>query len=85
MKNDEEKLSSIADAGNELNTLIALRHKLAVTIDNSTSGRDIAALSKQLRDCITRISELQAEQSNTSDDLKEIISRHADFTVRAAK
>jgi len=51
---------SVADTGDRLETLEALRHKIAWTIHKSTSGRDIAALSKQLREVMDEIEELRA-------------------------
>lgn len=57
----EPKLSEIVDTGTELETLKALRLKLAKTIDESRSGRDIAALSRQLRKVSATISELEKE------------------------
>lgn len=43
-----KSIISAADSGNRLETLKCLRHTLAVTIQKSESGRDIAALSRQL-------------------------------------
>lgn len=40
----------------------ALRHKLAWMIHKSTSGRDLAALSKQLREVMDEIETLSAPQ-----------------------
>lgn len=53
---------SVADGGDRLETLQALRHKLAWTIHKSTSGRDIAALSKQLREVMDEIESMSAPQ-----------------------
>ncbi len=59
-RKDLKNLTKIADMGDELQILKSLRHKLAVTIEESQSGRDVAALSRQLRDVISKISELES-------------------------
>lgn len=72
------KLVEIADNGDVLETLRELRHVLAETIEGSTSGRDIAALTRQLQIVMNQIRELE-EQSIQDDDLREIeelISQH---------
>ena len=63
-----KKIKPVASKGNELQTLEALRDVLAETIDNCESGRDIAALSRQLAQVLERISELKkgAEESEGS-------------------
>lgn len=45
------------DAGEQLRTLQA---KLAAAIDGCESARDLAALSKQYRDCVSQLAALQA-------------------------
>lgn len=54
-----KKIKPIASKGDELQTLEALRDVLAETIDNCESGRDIAALSRQLTQVLELISELK--------------------------
>ncbi|MCL2136822.1 MAG: hypothetical protein FWH40_04790 [Coriobacteriia bacterium] len=49
----------IKDAETRLEALKGLRDKLALCIDASCSGRDIAALAKQLMDCLAQIDELE--------------------------
>ena len=73
------KLAQIADKGNDLDTLKQLRHKIAETIDESNSGRDIAALSRQLQLVMERITALEAEQKAAQHDtiLDIVRSRHA--------
>lgn len=51
-------LIDAAKSGDRLATLIALRDRLADEIENTTSGRDLAALSKQLTDVLTQIAEM---------------------------
>ena len=78
------KLERIAKKGEELEILRALRQKLAATIDESNSGRDIAALSRQLQIVIARIRELEfmAKMEAEDKDLEAIIRRHAAQRVR---
>lgn len=48
-----------ADSGDKLTLLKALRDKLAETLQESRSGRDIAALTKRLVDVAAEIEELE--------------------------
>ena len=73
-------LTTIADQGNTLEMLKALRHKLAETLDASKSGRDIAALARQLQIVSAQISDLEAMQSN--DPIAEILSERGFQIVR---
>ena len=43
--------------------LVALRDKLAITIENTESGRDIAALSKRLMEVMAEIDALPDSQA----------------------
>ena len=78
------KLERIAKKGEELEILRALRQKLAATIDESNSGRDIAALSRQLQIVIARIRDLEiaAAAAAQDEDIEAIIRRHAAQRVR---
>lgn len=58
---------------NRLEMLKALRAKLAYTIDNSESGRDIAALSKQLREVALEIDGLEEPQQKAVKTPLELI------------
>ena len=69
-------IATIADQGDRLATLKALRHKLAETIDNSHSGRDIAALARQLQIVSGQIAEIEAQQSD--DPISDILKEHED-------
>lgn len=51
-------LLDAAKSGNKRDTLIALRDKIAETIENCDSGRDIAANSKRLMEVMAEIDEL---------------------------
>ena len=62
-------LVEAAKSGNKRDTLIALRDKLAETIDNCESGRDMAANSK-------RLMEVMAELENLPDPSEIKISKH---------
>ena len=59
-----------------------LRNRLASAIDDSNSGRDIAALSRQLRDVIERIKVIEDGLADDDGELLETISRHASQLVR---
>lgn len=81
MKNDIKILDTL-EKGSELTTLKALQRKIAATIDESASGRDIAALSKQLREVSARIAELDEIESNGDTVLDQVIRKHAANRVR---
>ena len=66
---NKEKLADIVSKNDELETLKALQLKVAQTIDNTTSGRDIAALSRQLRELTEQISFLSADEGSEIDEL----------------
>ena len=77
-------IASIVEKGDTLATLKALRHKLAETIDSSNSGRDIAALARQLQIVTGQISELEAQQADDpiGTILKERSEQNASGPVR---
>ena len=76
-------LVEIADQGNDLETLKQLRHKIAQTIDESKSGRDIASLSRQLQKVMDAIKELEAlEKANAEDTILDIVRRKKAQRVR---
>ena len=62
-------LVEAAKSGNKRDTLIALRDKLAETIDNCESGRDMAANSK-------RLMEVMAELETMPDPTAKKESKH---------
>lgn len=51
-------LSEAVKSGDKRATLIALRDKIAETIDNCESGRDMAANSKRLMEVISELESL---------------------------
>ena len=81
MGNDIKILDTL-EKGSELTTLKALQYKIAATIDESASGRDIAALSRQLREVSARIAELDEIESNGDTVLDQVIRKHAANRVR---
>lgn len=62
-------LVDAAKSGDKRATLIALRDKLAETINNCESGRDMAANSK-------RLMEVMAELESLPDETKAKVSKH---------
>ena len=62
-------LLEAAKSGDKRKTLVALRDKLAETIENCDSGRDMAANSK-------RLMEVMAELEALPDPQAETISKH---------
>lgn len=62
-------ISSAAASGSELETLTALRDRLAWQIDVSDSARDVAALSARLVDVIERIAAIKPLKTSKADEL----------------
>ncbi len=75
-----DSIYAVSETGNDLETLRALRRKVAVTLDECQSARDIAALSRQLQSIITRIKEI--ETSETPNEIDDIISQNKGYDVR---
>ena len=63
----------LSDAKNRLEQLIALRDRLAEAIDTCESMRDLAALSRQYRETIKEIEEIEGA-SDRNDEISEILS-----------
>jgi hypothetical protein len=61
------------EAKNRLDQLIALRDKLANAIDTCESMRDLAALSRQYRETIREIEEIEGATIH-DDEIAEILS-----------
>ena len=79
-------LAETASSGDQLATLELLRDEIARAIQDSDSGRDIAALSRQLTDVMDRISEIKrAETSKRNKDvpLNAILQKHAERRAAA--
>lgn len=68
-------LAEAAGSGDKLSTLEALRDKLARQIDASGSGRDVAALSRQLTDVMDRIEAEKAKAASSKGTTLEAIQR----------
>lgn len=62
-------LLDAAKSGDKRKTLLALRDKIAETIENCDSGRDIAANSKRLMEVMAEIDELP-------DPASQKVSKH---------
>lgn len=74
----KKKLTSVIRRNHsDLELYKALQLKLAATIDESTSGRDIAALSRQLREVTEKITELNAIE-NEEDPIRELLEKRAE-------
>ena len=54
------------NTGSRLELLVALRHEVAQTIDNSPSPRDLAALTVRLSDLDAEVRALQVEDDPVS-------------------
>lgn len=67
------KLSSAVRAGSRLDQLKVLAKILAKQIDNCESQRDLAGLSKQYRDTLREIEEIQGVDND--DEISEILSK----------
>ena len=74
------RIEQIASTGDNLETLEALRQKIARTLDESNSGRDIAALSRQLVGVMHQIEELKAQTQD--DPIGEILASKSFKKVR---
>lgn len=69
-------MSSLFEAcksGSRLSQLIELRDKLAAAIDECESMRDLAALSRQYRETIREIEEIEG-QGMSNDEIAEILT-----------
>lgn len=71
-------MCSLLEASNRYDQLIALRDKLATSIDTCESMRDLASLSRQYRETIREIEELE-RGTDTDDEIGELLrQREAD-------
>ena len=68
MEQNTNNLAEIADSGDEMALNKALLHKLAKMIDESKSGRDVAALSRRLQQVAERIEYLEGVEKRTSKE-----------------
>ena len=76
-------LTEIAQKGERLATLKALRDKLTEVLDRTNSGRDTAALALQLQKVLAQIDELEREEkAGDPDELDALIAAHGAARVR---
>ena len=79
------KLAQIADKGDDIETLKTLRHKIADTIDQSKSGRDISSLARQLQIVMENIARLEEEKKiEDGDTILDIIRAKHSQRVRSS-
>lgn len=64
------KLVSAAKKGRKRDMLVALRDEIAEQIEATSSGRDMAALSKRLIEVVEQIEDLDAATSKSSNPLQ---------------
>lgn len=76
-------LHEVAQGGDRAATLMALRDEIAAQIDATDSGRDVAALSRQLTDVLMQIEKV-APTKATGDPIDEISQRRAARRARPA-
>ena len=69
-KKKDKTLLEAAKSGNVLETLERLRDSLAETIETCESGRDMAALSRQLSQVLDQIEDVK--RANAGKDDKEV-------------
>ena len=63
-------LTDAAKSGNRKKILIALRDRLAETIENCESGRDMAANSKRLMEVVEELEEIKAAEKAKREKAK---------------
>jgi hypothetical protein len=68
-----DTLADVASRGDRLETLRALRDRLARELDLTASARDVAALSRQLTDVLQQIEDL-TDPEEEKDDFAELIA-----------
>lgn len=78
-------LATIAATGHYLDTLKALRDRLATQIDVTDSGRDMAALSNRLMQTLKAIAEAESSAVQRSDTPLDEIERRRSKRKRRAK
>lgn len=77
-------LFETSESGSRAEQLIELRGKLALAIDSCESMRDLASLSKQYREVIKEIEEIEGGESE--DEIADILKgRDADGKSRTVR
>ena len=69
--------------GDDIELLTALKHRICRMLDTSNSGRDVAALSRQLMAANAQLRELQ--NNTVNNDLADIIERNQKYVVRQSR
>ena len=69
-------MQSLFDAKGRVDQLTALRDRLADAIDNCESMRDLAALSRQYRETIKEIEEIEGTAGD-NDEIGELLAERA--------
>ena len=64
------KLVSAAKKGKKRDMLVALRDEIAEQIEATSSGRDMAALSKRLIEVVEQIEDMDAATAQTANPLQ---------------
>lgn len=78
-------MKALSEASGRLEQLIALRDTLACAIDSCESMRDLAALSRQYRETIREIEEIEGTEA-ADDEIGDILNRReADGESRAVR
>jgi hypothetical protein len=80
-----ESLAEAVGTESRLTALKALRDRLATTMDESESARDIAALSKQLMDVLIQIEAVAPKKVEVKSAVDQIAERRAQRGARAAR
>jgi hypothetical protein len=79
-----EARQTVADAaatGDRLKTLIALREKLARSIDSCVEAQELSSLALRLQRVLAEIHELGGQKENEEDD---VLAARRDAKLRAA-
>lgn len=63
------RLSEAAATGDRRETLIAMRDRIAQTIDSTESGRDVAALTKRLMEVMEEIDSMPDPAADAASPL----------------
>lgn len=67
-------LESVARSGDRLKTLQSLRDYLARALDDTSSGRDQAALAQRLADVLEQIAEIEPPKEVARDPLADLVA-----------
>ena len=77
-------LYETSETGSRFQQLVELRNKLAVAIDSCESMRDLASLSRQYREIIREIEEIEGNE--TEDEIADILKgREANGKSRSVR